>query len=497
MSCAPIFINSHKRLVLCSCVLISAATLPFALGCGGNTAGSGTITNGTVTNGGTTTSSAGSPNSATVAVTINSAEQHQKIEGFGAGINNWLAPSVRLGCSPPVDLPEQVKTQILDMLYGDLGLTTVQVGFNPGGSADLSAVLPLLPMYSAIAQRVQDQGDRLAYNFYGSVPAQLRDSRGRLLPNAAAVYSASVANDLVQLKSQGLSVDLWNIQEEPDGAGNLSPAELHQLVTATGAQFQMAGLSTRIAIPRTTIVGDVPAYAIPILSDPLSRPFVPQLDYHEYDYDASIGQTPDISGRNAVRSLANQFGLTVAMRETSTDVKQNRLTFWNGTYDQAMAWANDILTDMIEADAGAWDPISAFWIRAPGFGVDSYIILDYSSCVFTKFEIPPHYWTLRQVTKFVRPGAVRVGASVDSRNVRVAAFVDTRHQQTVIVIINNHVTQEQTATFRGVPNASLSVTQTTSTQNGAQLLPITVQGGQFTGNLPPRSVTTFVVGAVP
>lgn len=433
-----------------------------------------------------------------VTVTINSGQQHQIIEGFGGGLTSWAAPSGYVGCSPPVDtVPDQVKSQILDNLYVDLGLTSIPLGFGPGGAGDFPAITALLPAISGIMTRVEGNGDRVILNSAGTVGAQYRGTNGRLLSNGASLYASWATNGLVQLKTQyGLAVDRWDIQEEPDGTGNLLPAELDQLVATTGSQFQAAGLSTRIPIPRTSIVSAVPSYANPMLSDSLSRPFVPQLDYHEYDYDASVGQTPDISGRNTVRNLANQFGLTVAMRETSTDVKQNQSTFWNGTYDQAMVWANDILTDMTEADAGAWDLIDAFWSRT-NTGVSSYIILDYSSCVFTSFEIPPHYWTLRQVTKFVRPGAVRVTASSDSTDVRIAAFVDIRHQQTVVVAINNNSTQEQITKFTGLPDAAVSVTQTTPVQNGAQLPATSVQGGQFTASLPARSVTTFVVSAVP
>jgi O-glycosyl hydrolase len=445
--------------------------------------------------GGSGSSSTNPPAAPAATVTLDPSERHQRIEGFGAGVPNWAAPTGHLGCSPPTDtVPQQVKSQILDLLYSDLGLTTVQSSFSPSATVNLSALALLLPTFSAAAQRVQAQGDRVVYNFDGPVTSEFRDSTGRLLPGGATLYATGATNGLVQLKTQyGLSIDRWDIQEEPDGAGNLLPSELQQLVAATGPQFKAAGLSTRITIPRTVTVANVTAWSAPALNDPSSSQYVSQLAFHEYDYDASLGQTPDIPDRQAVASSARQLGLTVAMRETSTDVKQNRLTFWNGTYDQAMAWANDILTDMTEADAVAWDLIHIFWIRdnARGFGVDSYIVLDYSNCVFTNFEIPPLYWTLRQVTKFVRQGAVRIGARSDSADVRAAAFVDARHQQTVIVAINN-ATQARAVRFTGVPNGPASVTQTTQNQNGAQLPAISVQGGQFTSNLPARSVTTFV-----
>src|SRR5262249_25725844 len=154
--------------------------------------------------------------------------------------------------------------------------------------------------------------------------------------------------------------------------------------------------------------------------------------------------------------LANHFSLTVAQRETSTDVKHNQSTFWDGTYDQAMAWANDIMTDMVEANVAAWDLILAYYARTDSVGLSSYIVMNYSNCVYQNFDIPLYYWTLRQFVKFVRPGAMRVRASSNSHDVRVAAFVDSKRQQTVIVAINNNASMDPAVSFTGTPNGSVA-----------------------------------------
>jgi O-glycosyl hydrolase len=434
-------------------------------------------------------------------VAVNQSQQFQTVEGFGGGLARWSGAGGH-SCAGSDTVPDSDKAMILDLLYTDLGLTGERalVGYQSGGGA-FGAIQGVAPILAQAAQRIQANGDQLAYNLVGVVTNALRDPDGRLLPNGAATYASWAANGLTTLINQySIVVNRWSIVNEPDGNGNITQPELKQLVFATGAAFQAAGLTTQIVVPQTVVVSNVSGYATPILSDPSTLPYVKQLDYHEYDYDASQGQSPDVADRNAVRDLATQYGLTVAQRETSTDVKQNQSTFWNGTYDQGMAWANDVMTDMVEANAAAWDLILADYTATPSVGLSSYVVMNYNNCVYNNFVLPPHYWTLRQFVKFVRPGAVRVGASSSSHDVRAAAFVDSKRQQTIVVAINNSTTDLGVA-FTGTPSGSATVSTVTQAtvnagqgQSGAQTSQVTAQNGQFTTTLPARSVTTFVLG---
>jgi O-glycosyl hydrolase len=435
---------------------------------------------------------------AKVTVTLDQSHRFQTIEGFGAEIGPWVGPRDHK-CVGHDTVPDSEKTKILDLLYADLGLTTERsyLGFQgPGG--DFDKFQELATIFAQASKRVQGNGDQFRYGFGGFVTAPFRDSSGRLASDGATRYANWAAGGLQQIKSQlGLVVDYWDIAPEPDGVGHLTPTEFKQLVAATGSAFRAAGLSTEIAMPRVWTIQDFLQYASPILRDPSVLTYVKQLDFHEYDYDASQGQSPDITDRHLVRDSAKKYGLSVAQRETSTDVKKNQNTFWNGTYDQAMAWANDVLTDVVEADAGAWDLIMAYYAATPRVGLSSYVVTNYDSgCNYTGFQIPPHYWSIRQFVKFVRPGAVRIRASSSSGDVRVAAFVDAKRQQTIVVAINN-ARNDLGVKFSGVPNESASVVQTTPAQNGAQLPAVTAVNDHFAATLPARSVTTFVFDSNP
>jgi len=455
--------------------------------------------------GSTSTSSPDNPSpTPSVTVSIDQSHQLQTVEGFGAEINAWNANGHGCPQPQPDKVPDSDKTKILDDLYSDLGLTGMRtfVEFQgPGG--DFDRFQALAPIYAQIQTRLAATGDHLAYNFVAVVTPAFRNWLGRLASDGAARYAGWAANGLTTLKNQyGIVVNHWGIVNEPDGVGNITPSELKQLVSATGAAFQSAGLATTIAVPQTVVVRHVAGYATPILSDPSTRQYVSQLDYHEYDYDASRGQSPDITERHAVRDLAKQYGLTVAQRETSSDVKHNQSTFWDGAYDQAMAWANDVLTDMVEANATAWVLILAYYTATPSVGLSSYVVMNYNNCVYGSFTLPPHYWTLRQFVKFVRPGAVRIAASSSSGDVRALAFTDSKRRQTIIIAINNNAMMDLGVTFTGTPSGSATVSTVTQAsvnnasqgQSGGQTSQVTGQNGQFTATLPARSLTTFVFG---
>jgi O-glycosyl hydrolase len=128
--------------------------------------------------------------------------------------------------------------------------------------------------------------------------------------------------------------------------------------------------------------------------------------------------------------------------------------------------------------------------------------MNLTNCVYQSFDIPPHYWTLRQFVKFVRQGAVRIAASSSSGDVRAVAFTDSKRQQTIIVAINNNATTNLRVAFTGTPSGSATVSTVTQAsvnnasqgQSGAQTSQVTAQNGQFTVTLLARSLTTFVFG---
>ena len=70
------------------------------------------------------------------------------------------------------------------------------------------------------------------------------------------------------------------------------------------------------------------------------------------------------------------------------------------------------------------------------------------------------FWTLRQVMRYVRPGAVRIEAASDDPALRTLAF--ERHRRTTVVLINTTPPhQPRSATVRGLPKGNYGICAST------------------------------------
>jgi O-glycosyl hydrolase len=104
------------------------------------------------------------------------------------------------------------------------------------------------------------------------------------------------------------------------------------------------------------------------------------------------------------------------------------------------------------------------------------------------------YYVSKQFYRYIRPGAVRVGAASSNTNVFVSAFENAADGTHTIVLAN--VSQSAQTVSVGGANlpASFTVYRTSASDNA-------VNAGSFSGGtsltLPARSVTTLQAGGAP
>jgi glucuronoarabinoxylan endo-1,4-beta-xylanase len=98
---------------------------------------------------------------------------------------------------------------------------------------------------------------------------------------------------------------------------------------------------------------------------------------------------------------------------------------------------------------------------------------------------------MTQFTKFIRPGYVRVDATVNpSTGVRVSAYA--RENLVVVAINQSSVAVDQTFTIQDGTVAAVTPWTTSENLSMAEQPAITVTGGSFTASLPAGSIATFV-----
>jgi O-glycosyl hydrolase len=106
-------------------------------------------------------------------------------------------------------------------------------------------------------------------------------------------------------------------------------------------------------------------------------------------------------------------------------------------------------------------------------------------------------WAFANYSRFVRPGAVRIGASTADRALEVLAFRNT--DGSVAVVTLNTATSARRATFAagsvGAAAGTVTGYLTDATHNTAARPPVPVVHGSFGATLPARSLETFVIPA--
>jgi glucosylceramidase len=94
-------------------------------------------------------------------------------------------------------------------------------------------------------------------------------------------------------------------------------------------------------------------------------------------------------------------------------------------------------------------------------------------------------------SRFVRPGALRIGTTTSPASVEVSAF--RNRDGTIAVVALNRARSPQAATFslRGLGGAHITPYLTDTSHDLSPQPPITVTNSAFTTTLPPRSLVTY------
>ena len=106
------------------------------------------------------------------------------------------------------------------------------------------------------------------------------------------------------------------------------------------------------------------------------------------------------------------------------------------------------------------------------------------------------YYTTGQFSRFVEPGAERIGAQSSDATVQTTAFLNDDGDLVIVAINNGTTNQQTTLSLSGLPAfGTFSAVRTSGSENWAALAPVSVNGSSFSALLPHNSVTTFVAEA--
>ncbi len=357
------------------------------------------------------------------AVTIDSAVKYQTIVGWGHG------GSIFAGCGgfwslPDTTFADSLSKDYLDYIIDDLGLTgsrTWEIGPRIDGtgmdngdcdSIDWSKFQPnsFFPWQWKLCvyfkNRILAQGYQPSFYSTTTYPTLATLFKPWVMNDPGERAQQIWASALYLKNTYGIDINYAVIFNEPSVAASI----IEDDIKALGPRLLSHGLNTKIQFAEGVAPQTTWNYIQQTQNDSDMWNYVGRISYHNYG-------TAD-PYRNYIRDFAETRGLTAAQTEMN-----------NPTFD-------DLYNDLTLANCSYWE-----------VGYSSGNILPTKSGQ-TQFTQSGTFFRLRQVMHYVRPGAVRIGASSADSTLHVLAFED---KGKIITIIENLSSTTKSVTINGLP----------------------------------------------
>jgi O-glycosyl hydrolase len=417
-------------------------------------------------------------------VTVSTSQREQVINGFG------FAEAFRqpvISTLPQAEI-EQIGTDLFSTADG-AGFSIVRFGL--GGATD-----PGDPIQGPgdvadqvwLGQLAEQFGVHQFYADAWSAPGTFKtnqslDNGGYLcgVPGESCVdgdfrqaYADWLAAEAKGFADQGIPLEAVDFVNEPEigpayASMYMTPQQAANFVPYLGKALAAQHLRTKVACCDAEGWLDTPgfdgaqAYTQAVLSDPQSAKYIGVITSHGY---TSPPNTPLTSKRPVWESEWADFSAFDAN--------------WNdGTNGDGLTWAQDIQNGLTEGNVDAF----FYWWGASASTANSGLIQVQGSTI----NLSKRYWAFAAFGRYIRPGAVRVGASSPVSGLEVSAFRN-KNGSVVVEVLNNSAT----ALPISVQGVDLTGASAYLTDQTGSLTPEAAGSGL---QAPPTSLTTIVVPA--
>jgi O-glycosyl hydrolase len=442
--------------------------------------------------------------------TINGGTTYQTMAGFGASEAFGEAETV-------MDASPAVQDEVLNLLYGTsggAGLTILRNEISADSGSTIEPNAPssptATPTYLPLSSINDDQGqlwfaqqikaDYGVTNVFAdawSAPAFMKtndvtDEGGTLCGVTGATCSSgnweqAYANYLEQYAADYSAAGDPLTYVGPENEANLStdydsmqmsPAQTTNFLDVLGPTMASSGLSTQVECCATEGWDYAQQYAEAIEADSTASADTAVFTSHGYTEAPTTPLT----------------GWTKPAWETEWSTFDSFDPAWDdGTDASGLTWAQNIFNGLDEANLSAF----LYWwgSTTPSENGDNEGLLEINGSTVTPTG---RLWAFGNFSDFVRPGAVRIGATTSDSNLTLDAFKNTNG--TVSIVALNSSTSPDTVSFSladtGVPNgATVTPYLTDSSYDIAAQATTSVSDGAFSATLPARSLVTYVIPA--
>lgn len=437
-------------------------------------------------------------------VTIDANMVYQRMDGFGASERVFDDPHVFENFNPVTSRALTVLTPteqdaVLDRLYVDLQLTRVRpvspetaagVGIEPqNDNADPNVIdvskfnfaWKNLDAHVDYVTRARQRG----VNTYFLSPLKREVWMGTTTAYDAAEYAEWLLAQTLRCQELGLTLPYLSVSNEPSYSRNrMSGAFIRDVIKVLGPKLRAASLNTLFVIPDDVRSSDAAAKTQIIMADPLARSYVGALATHLYD--------EPLSNLAQMRTFADQYALPLWMTEYSLGLagsagQGNGPFDWGDLIHKLLSTYNVSAVDYQWGFFGQWENRSQL------------ITLNYNTNgaqSYTGFTLKKEYYVTGHYSKFITPGARRIGSDSTDANAKVTAYMDGA--RLTIVALNTSAARTRSFDLVGLPPViALNPVRTSATEDWAALPAIGVTNSTFTATLPAQSITTFIATFAP
>lgn len=315
-----------------------------------------------------------------------------------------------------------------------------------------------------LRNRAQASGEPLYINLnYVAFTSQI--TQGGAYHHAAATeYAEFILAAFQHLDQQfGFVPDAVEILLEPDNVSQWNGASVGRAIAAVEARLTAAGYAPEIIAPSCTNMGNAVSYFDALAAVPGALAALDEICYHRY------GGVSD-ANLQALATRASQHDKRTAMLEwwstgNSIDVLLKDLTMGINS-----AWQQGVL-----AGVGGLDDDMALYK------------VDVSNPASPVVRINRKTRLFRQVYRFVRRGAVRIGATSSTGALQPAAFINPDGGHVVVV----RSTSARTLTIHGLPAGTYGINYSTAAEFNVNRADQTLaSGAALTTSLPAAGVVT-------
>jgi O-glycosyl hydrolase len=440
--------------------------------------------------------------------TINGATTFQTMAGFGASEGFGQAQTI-------MNAPAATQQQALNLLYSPTSgaaLTILRNEISADSGITIEPTAPsspsATPAYSPLGN---DQGQEWlakqiisAYgvsNIYAdawSAPAFMKtndsvDNGGTLCGVPGATCSSgdwrqAYASYLVQYAkdyaADGINLTYVGPENEANFAPSsydgmtLTPAQTANLIDVLGPTLASSGLTAKVQCCATEGWDFAQQYAAAIEADPVASSYVPVFSSHGYT------QAP-------ASALA---GWTKPAWETEWSTFEAWDPAWDdGTAASGLTWAQHLYTGLTASNLSAF----LYWwgSTTPSVNGDNEGLIQISG---SNVAASGRLWAFANYSRFVRPGAVRIGATSSNSAVDLTAFKNPDGSVAIVALNTGSSADPVTYSLSGTgtANGAAVTPYLTSTASDTAAQPaIAVSGGAFTATLPARSLVTYDIRA--